>query len=1411
MKTLMPTQPLMIPFGMLDPAAYIEELNKQFKKVNKNIEPLEIKTKINLEEKELQHVRTQLQNLKKPLEGKLNLSYVIDPAPLHELDQSFQQLAKTYEPNIDLSLSTAQLTTFLSGFHQIVIALQQINSLLDQLQSQLATTTPVLQGFFRGVAQSAASDVAKDVIKQGATSFTKELTEISTKSGQMSASFGTATTATRVLQASATGLTVSLRALSASFLPLAIISGISFALEGLISLFSNKKRKQEELAESNRRLKAEQDQLASTWGKEQENIQQLTAEYEKLREIQERSTEEQQRYLAISSQLGTLMPSLVSHTDELGQAHLKSAQAIETELEYAKKLYELRNEAFLLETPDVLKELRKKNKATQKELDNLNFEIELGTFLNLNPKQLNELKTTALELEKDLALRKLEAQEILVANTKIQLEAKDITIDESLNSFLENFFQEVNIDLPKEKLDKIGSDVAQFVRQTQQSMLTDHVDWEHDVYLLVKQIEKAYPELGSSFQQLSNAIVDAARSANDVLYPVFDAHGNKIGEISGITSEATAKYGNLTAQYNEAKTAITGYTTAVEASTGKTWENITAAELLLGVNTEHYKQMHQAIEVIQLLSQMENLNAEQKAMLAGATEYLESLYPHLSGRIVENIGFLFEEAQMLDLVSGQSGLTAEALIKNQDETTINALDEIKARISAYKDEIEALKELTSAQWLMERVSGNDQQISVEDLEKYSERVRRIKELEAKIAQEEESRRNLLYSSGVIKRPNSKSPESSSSFSSNTIVAPSEIDPYEINQYANSMQYIDTQIKLIDGKMSRLSQTSNEHSKALNDQIYLMNVKQKKMSEERQSIDAQIAKLKEQLAVTKDVEKQNDIKKQIESLTSSSRSLQTSWWDIDVDKHSKIFERQMITFKQLSKTIEEYDHQLALSQAIQSKHQEGTVEWNNELIKQNKLFHDKRAVLLEQIDVLEKLLETGKLFPPQEEEVRQELNSTRLEYEKLNDTMRKQYDDLKRQREKIADDIIALYKNMYQKQKDLALKAIDEELKALEKAHREKMDILDKELKKYEDVINAKLRSLEDEANEDDYNKQLTKEQEKLQELEDRIAILALDNSIEAAARRAELEKQLAEQKETIESMQLNRSRELQKRHLQEQMDNYRKDVESKKTAEQQKYDQEKERLEQVRKETEYHYNELINNEREFARIREEIMAGNIENLQGQLDGFLNYFTNINKDAAREIGQSYEELLNIIDRVNHASGQLDGIATSPIQNVSGNKESAWNTYLNNKKKAEDEFKRTGKWNEALRQQNDQLRNQYGFSDGSYDQLKNKSSFDTGGYTGNFKGGKLAFLHEKEIVLDKHDTYNFLKAINLTRSIFSNFRPPVIEPSWKANSTDGTVIQRIEINIKEVTGGKKGADSLISHTLNALKGKGVILNI
>lgn len=51
----------------------------------------------------------------------------------------------------------------------------------------------------------------------------------------------------------------------------------------------------------------------------------------------------------------------------------------------------------------------------------------------------------------------------------------------------------------------------------------------------------------------------------------------------------------------------------------------------------------------------------------------------------------------------------------------------------------------------------------------------------------------------------------------------------------------------------------------------------------------------------------------------------------------------------------------------------------------------------------------------------------------------------------------------------------------------------------------------------------------------------------------------------------------------------------------------------------------------------------------------------------------------------------------------------------------------------------------------EKLVSQAGFDTGGYTGEFDNAKLAFLHEKELVLNPEDTENILTAVSVVRTL------------------------------------------------------------
>jgi TP901 family phage tail tape measure protein len=98
----------------------------------------------------------------------------------------------------------------------------------------------------------------------------------------------------------------------------------------------------------------------------------------------------------------------------------------------------------------------------------------------------------------------------------------------------------------------------------------------------------------------------------------------------------------------------------------------------------------------------------------------------------------------------------------------------------------------------------------------------------------------------------------------------------------------------------------------------------------------------------------------------------------------------------------------------------------------------------------------------------------------------------------------------------------------------------------------------------------------------------------------------------------------------------------------------------------------------------------------------------------------------------------------------------------------------------------------------DWIDKAAQFDTGGYTGEFSGGKLGVLHEKEMVLNKIDTQNILKAVNIAKDFARNFQPQrafVPETTRTQTTTEVYQIEKLEFpNITDASGLKEAFDQL-----------------
>jgi hypothetical protein len=203
----------------------------------------------------------------------------------------------------------------------------------------------------------------------------------------------------------------------------------------------------------------------------------------------------------------------------------------------------------------------------------------------------------------------------------------------------------------------------------------------------------------------------------------------------------------------------------------------------------------------------------------------------------------------------------------------------------------------------------------------------------------------------------------------------------------------------------------------------------------------------------------------------------------------------------------------------------------------------------------------------------------------------------------------------------------------EKVHKAKLDGYDKDLKAYEDYINEKLGLLDKEAQEEDYSKDLSKKKQEALDIQRQIDELMLDSSREAAIKRAELEKMLAEKNEEITDMQTDKEREDRKDNLQQQLEDYQKYIEGLKDAENVSFEDYKEQM------------EAKSTEAALAlEAKRALMNGTMLDVSGNMVTLVAAFTDFQNRFGEGLGVLGSQLQKeFIDKLNEAKKAIAGMS------------------------------------------------------------------------------------------------------------------------------------------------------------------------
>lgn len=135
---------------------------------------------------------------------------------------------------------------------------------------------------------------------------------------------------------------VAAKGATASFVELDVASaGITLAIGAAIAILGGLTIGLGAVDTSTQQLDQSSKQLMQTYIDNKGNIDQLVSQYDSLSQKQNLSADDTKKLNDVQNQLNQLMPQLTQNVDKQGQAHLKSAEAIDLEIKKAKELADL--------------------------------------------------------------------------------------------------------------------------------------------------------------------------------------------------------------------------------------------------------------------------------------------------------------------------------------------------------------------------------------------------------------------------------------------------------------------------------------------------------------------------------------------------------------------------------------------------------------------------------------------------------------------------------------------------------------------------------------------------------------------------------------------------------------------------------------------------------------------------------------------------------------------------------------------------------------------------------------------------------------------------------------------------------------------------------------------------------------
>lgn len=346
---------------------------------------------------------------------------------------------------------------------------------------------------------------------------------------------------------------------------------------------------------------------------------------------------------------------------------------------------------------------------------------------------------------------------------------------------------------------------------------------------------------------------------------------------------------------------------------------------------------------------------------------------------------------------------------------------------------------------------------------------------------------------------------------------------------------------------------------------------------------------------------------------------------------------------------------------------------NKELREMELNYNKSSLALEQsVYNIEEMVQKSKemyaqrqkdLFVQKEQakqdELRLQLEREQEALRKAQEEERKRVDALNKQLQEYRDNLSAIH-TIQEHIVAIIRKRGELEGKALDEAHNKELELarekLDKRKKDYEDELDAfrkmveeKLKALDDQYDEDDFLRQLRKEEEEARELKRQIYILSLDDSLQARNKKADLESQLESQEEKIADMKRNRERDKVKENLNEQLKNHQETTKNKQDLDQKYHDEYIKTVEERHKKEKEEHDKQYSNYNIYLEARKALESGYVKSFDGSMKDLTTAYMEFEREFGTGMGALSDKLqLEFVQALNKAQEGLKQLNTVGIE-------------------------------------------------------------------------------------------------------------------------------------------------------------------